>query len=109
MLSRAELKAFLQPEFRGKDLITYSLKHAFEFRQLCEVKQSIAYFYTRLKASINKANRINFINAWDKRKEKKTFASTRKSLHRNSLAPPRTFPFTLRFLERERTEKGLGF
>lgn len=82
MLSRVELKAFFfcNPSSENKDLITHSLKHAFEFRQLCKVKQSVAYFYTRLKASINKAKQLTLLCLGQMQREKKTFASARRSL-----------------------------
>lgn len=58
--------------------------------------------------SIDKQGKtMNFINAWDKCKEKKSFPRASKSLRHISLSPPPARPFTLRFLRRERTERGL--
>lgn len=52
---------------------------------------------------------MNFIDAWDKCEEKKTFPRASKSLRHNSLSPPAppARPLTPRFLRRERTERGV--
>lgn len=91
------------------DLITHSLKHAFKFRQLCKVKQSIAYFYTRLKASINKAKQWTLLTpGTNAKRKKKHLCQRQKVLPPHFPLPTAHFPLYPQISKKGKDWGGVG-